>query len=134
VNNYRYTGQQWDSDLGMYYLRARYLNPQTGRFWTMDSFEGGSSDPLSLHKYTYCQNNPPNLVDPTGHYSSYEQVLGYDAEEAIQDLYVQQHPGDKISLSKREFRKDNPLRWLFPDIYNRTQSKWLEVKPLSPTG
>ena len=36
VNNYRYTGQQWDPDLGMYYLRARYYKPNLGRFWTMD--------------------------------------------------------------------------------------------------
>ena len=34
VNNYRYTGQQWDPDLGMYYLRARYYKPNLGRFWT----------------------------------------------------------------------------------------------------
>ncbi len=30
MNHYRYTGEQWDADLGMYYLRARYLNPNTG--------------------------------------------------------------------------------------------------------
>jgi RHS repeat-associated protein len=65
-NNYRYTGQQWDADLGMYYLRARYLNPQTGRFWTMDSYEGDGESPLSLHKFLYCQNNSVNRIDPSG--------------------------------------------------------------------
>jgi RHS repeat-associated protein len=30
VNNYRYTGEQWDQDLGMYYLRARYYKPDLG--------------------------------------------------------------------------------------------------------
>ena len=66
-NNYRYTGEQWDGDLGMYHLRARYLNPNTGRFWTMDSYEGNSEDPLSLHKYLYCHANPANGIDPSGH-------------------------------------------------------------------
>ena len=36
ANNYLYSGEQYDSDLGFYYLRARYFNPQTGRFWTAD--------------------------------------------------------------------------------------------------
>ena len=44
-----------------------YLNPTTGRFWTLDTYEGNQSDPLSLHKYLYCQGNPVNHVDPTGH-------------------------------------------------------------------
>jgi RHS repeat-associated protein len=34
-NSYLYCGEQWDADLGMYCLRARYLNPNSGRFWTM---------------------------------------------------------------------------------------------------
>ena len=49
--------------------RARYLNPNTGRFWTMDSYDGSSEDPLSLHKYLYCQDNPVMGSDPTGHAS-----------------------------------------------------------------
>ena len=66
-NNYRYTGEQYDPNLGFYYLRARYMNPNTGRFWTKDSFEGSIFDPPSLHKYTYCANNPVNCTDPSGH-------------------------------------------------------------------
>ncbi len=65
-NHYLFTGEQFDSDLGLYYLRARYANPSTGRFWSMDSFEGFGSDPTSLHKYTYCGNNPVNCIDPSG--------------------------------------------------------------------
>lgn len=67
VNNYRYTGEQWDQDLGMYYLRARYYRPELGRFWTMDSFEGHNEDPQSLHKYSYCRADPVGRIDPSGH-------------------------------------------------------------------
>ena len=42
------------------------MNPANGRFMTMDTYEGDNSQPLTLHKYVYCQNNPVNLVDPTG--------------------------------------------------------------------
>ncbi len=65
-NNYLYSAEQFDFDLGEYYLRARSYNPNTGRFWTMDSFEGNREDPLSLHKYLYCQGEPVDNVDPSG--------------------------------------------------------------------
>jgi RHS repeat-associated protein/prepilin-type processing-associated H-X9-DG protein len=68
-NNYLYSGEQFDPDLGLYHLRARYHNPDTGRFWSMDGFEGFGSDPQSLHKYTYCGNNPVNSSDPSGNIS-----------------------------------------------------------------
>ena len=38
-NNYLYRAEQFDSDLGLYYLRARYYNPQTGRFLSRDPKE-----------------------------------------------------------------------------------------------
>ena len=31
-NRYLYTGEQFDPNLGLYYLRARLMNPLTGRF------------------------------------------------------------------------------------------------------
>jgi RHS repeat-associated protein len=66
VNCYLFTGEQLDLDLGLYYLRARYHNPDTGRFWSQDSFEGDNTDPRSLHKYNYAYNDPANQADPSG--------------------------------------------------------------------
>ena len=66
-NSFLYSGEQFDSVLGMYYLRARYYNPATGRFLAMDSDEGNAVDPATLNKYLYAKNNPVNTVDPTGH-------------------------------------------------------------------
>jgi len=65
-NNYLYTGEQLDPNVGFYYLRARYLNVRTGRFWTMDGFEGSRFEPLSLHKYLYANINPIDNVDLSG--------------------------------------------------------------------
>jgi RHS repeat-associated protein len=50
-NNYLYRGEQYDPDLGLYYLRARYYNPATGRFMSRDPLEGQAKNPASLHKY-----------------------------------------------------------------------------------
>ena len=67
VNNYRYTGQQWDPDLQLYYLRARYYAPTLGRFWSSDSYEGNKEETGSIHKYVYCRANCVNSIDPSGH-------------------------------------------------------------------
>jgi len=66
-NRYLYTGEQFDPNLGLYYLRARLMNPLTGRFWSMDSYEGNNPDPASLHKYLYGAVDPANRIDPSGH-------------------------------------------------------------------
>ncbi|HEV8486394.1 MAG TPA: RHS repeat-associated core domain-containing protein, partial [Blastocatellia bacterium] len=68
-NIYLYTGEQFDPQLGLYYLRARYVNAATGRFWTMDEFGGSSSDPVSLHKYLYANADPANGTDPSGQFT-----------------------------------------------------------------
>ena len=44
-NNYLYRGEQFDSDLGLYYLRARYYNPATGRFLSRDPGKSGTTAP-----------------------------------------------------------------------------------------
>ena len=44
-NNYLNRGEQYDSDLGLYYLRARYYNPATGRFLSRDPGKSGTTAP-----------------------------------------------------------------------------------------
>jgi RHS repeat-associated protein len=65
-NSYLYRGEQFDSDLGLYYLRARYYNPLTGRFLSRDPEDGDIDEPASLHNYLYAEGDPVDLSDPTG--------------------------------------------------------------------
>jgi RHS repeat-associated protein len=95
-NNYRYTGEQWDQDLGMYYLRARYYQPQTGRFWTMDTFEGNSQDPLSLHKYLYAADNPVNNTDPSGN----ETLIGVSIASTIGTSLHAMYDGGALAVQQ----------------------------------
>jgi RHS repeat-associated protein len=78
-NNYLYRGEQYDADLGLYYLRARYYNPATGRFLSRDPNAGKPTDPQSLHKYLYAGVDPINRVDPHGR----EFLADYDVLEAV---------------------------------------------------
>ena len=67
ANPFRYCGEYFDKETGTYYLRARYYAPGIGRFISEDSYWGKDNDPLSLNLYTYCENEPINRIDPSGH-------------------------------------------------------------------
>ncbi len=73
-NNYYYAGEQFDGNVGFYYLRARYYTQNSGRFLTVDSWKAEIYDPSSLHKYIFTKNNPVMLVDPSGQASSVLEV------------------------------------------------------------
>ncbi|MBU3134630.1 hypothetical protein KPL40_19705, partial [Clostridium gasigenes] len=66
-NPIRYSGEYYDNNIGLHYLKARYYNSKIGRFISEDSYEGEDSNPLSLNRYTYCNNEPLLNIDPTGH-------------------------------------------------------------------
>jgi RHS repeat-associated protein len=51
---------------GFVYLRERYCDPVLGRFPNLDPIEGTMEQPQSLNRYSYVQNNPVNLTDPSG--------------------------------------------------------------------
>ena len=75
TNFYRYSGEQYDPNLGFIYLRSRYLNPYSGRFLSRDSFAGNTQDPKSLHRYLYCADNPVNCIDPSGQEFTFSGLL-----------------------------------------------------------
>jgi RHS repeat-associated protein len=89
VNNYLYTGEQYDPNAGFYYLRARYYNPNEGRFVTSDPFTGFELDPPTLHKYLYCSNNPSNRIDPSGEFSLSEVAVSLSVRAT---LFTLRHP------------------------------------------
>ncbi len=70
-----YAGEQFDSGLQMYYLRARYYDPSNGRFNQRDDFAGNNFDPQSLHKYAYAHNDPVNRIDPSGEFTLLETAV-----------------------------------------------------------
>ncbi|MFA5424205.1 MAG: RHS repeat-associated core domain-containing protein [Phycisphaerae bacterium] len=65
-NGFMFTGQQFDSEINQYYLRARQYEPHLGRFVSRDPVLGKFEEPLTLHKYLYCGNDPLNRIDPAG--------------------------------------------------------------------
>ncbi len=58
-----YTGREFDAESGLYFYRARYYDPATGRFLSEDpiGFAGGDEN-----LYRYVENNPISFVDLSG--------------------------------------------------------------------
>lgn len=65
-NEYGFQGEQRDNS-GLYYLRSRYMNPQTGTFTSMDTYSGCLDDPQSINRYLFANSNPVLFCDPNGH-------------------------------------------------------------------
>jgi RHS repeat-associated protein len=86
---YRFTGKELDSETGLYYYGARYLDPKTSRWLSADPAMGdyipgapvndearrrngslpgmgGIFNLVNLHVYHYAGNNPVKYVDPDG--------------------------------------------------------------------
>ena len=123
TNHIRYTGQQYDDLTGQYYLRARYYNPELGRFMQEDVYQG---DGLNL--YAYCSNNPVVYYDPSGYdrnvfgdydFQGLESTTGWILSPKRQGAHMVEKAGigTKSSL---DFFRTNPVCRYYPNgsIYN----------------
>jgi len=66
TEKFTYAGEIQDSPSGLFYLFARYYNPDIGRFVSLDALLGSLSSPQTLDRYAYCSGNPINRYDPSG--------------------------------------------------------------------
>lgn len=140
-NTYLYTGQKYDQTTGFYYLRARYMDPSTGRFTSRDLYDGSLMEPQSLHKYAYCKNNPITYYDPTG--LSWDYVIkGIIAHALITVDYMWDHIdhledintnifGTGISLNGgtiRYYDEKGNARVYYADILDHNTKEVYEIK------
>ncbi len=73
TNPFQYTAREFDSETSLYYYRARYYDPNVGRFLREDPlrFTGG------INFYAYVSNQPSNLVDPYGLWPSMGDIWNW---------------------------------------------------------
>jgi RHS repeat-associated protein len=58
VSDFGYTGESWDAEAALLYLRARYYEPYLNRFISPDTIIPDFENPQSLNRYSYVVNNP----------------------------------------------------------------------------
>jgi RHS repeat-associated protein len=113
---FRFTGKERDSETGLYYFGARYLNPQTSMWLSADPVTGeyipqapvndeakqhnkelpgmgGVFNYVNLHVYHYAGNNPVKLTDPDG-----RDVLNNTEHAVVLQLEHEDENGDNTKL------------------------------------
>jgi RHS repeat-associated protein len=121
-NDYLFTGEQYDSGLDNYYLRARYYDQNIGRFTQQDTWMGNNSDPITLHKYLYANVDPVNNIDPTGNFT----LASFGAAESIRSILNEITVNTGVSIFDSAFSGDDG-----GDI-SPTAAGWGIIASLSP--
>lgn len=67
-SRFLYNGQYGveTDDNGLYYMRARYYNPELKRFMNRDVIAGSIENNQTLNRYAYTNGNPISFIDPFG--------------------------------------------------------------------
>ena len=92
-----FTGEQIDSEVGLVYLRARYYDPEMGRFLSLDRFPAVAGLTQTINRYTYAQNNPARHTDPSG--NAWYDVLNAEKNglnQLIRNVWNDTGVGDAI--------------------------------------
>ena len=107
---------------GLYFMRARYHDPETGSFISKDpiGFLGG------LNLYTYVQNNLINWIDPFGLTCTYSQSTGQMT--CVNDQTGQQYYNETGYSGTGEGR-NNPAMQGVPNVGPIPQGTWLWGTP-----
>ncbi|MGD9240692.1 MAG: RHS repeat-associated core domain-containing protein, partial [Desulfobacterales bacterium] len=107
ANLFTYTAREFDKVTGLYYYRARYYDPELGRFLTTDPVPGDVDRPLEQNPYLYVMNGPTRFTDPLGLQSSgsandnfaywlerwvYEKVPKSDVLKYLRDIVAPKAP------------------------------------------
>ena len=115
-NLFLFTGYQLDQATGLYYAKARYYDPELGRFLTEDPEPGGTFEPQSFHPYLYAYGNPTVYLDPDGRcVGSLQQtelchaiasglafvIAGNPEAQAEREIEIR----EKVVQGRREFRE-----------------------------
>ena len=136
-NSILYAGYQYDGELGMYYLNARYYDPVAGRFTSSDTYLGQISDPLSLNLYTYCENEPVMNYDPSGHVSAelwWEYLKGHP--DVAEEMYINQLVNEGVlqNSSDPNYYKYAPEYLKYSNATNYTSSSQGRGSSTGTTG
>ncbi|MCG7964041.1 MAG: hypothetical protein N0E54_15180, partial [Candidatus Thiodiazotropha taylori] len=114
-NRFAFTGHEKDEETGLYYFKARFYDPQLGRFISQDAYLGEANTPPSLHRYLYAYANPTVYVDLNGYcgialagpsdcFELDAQVLGVDPAtregvQAVSDYNIGKAQGSVDTLT-----------------------------------
>ncbi|MBL7716959.1 MAG: hypothetical protein JNL01_15960 [Bdellovibrionales bacterium] len=107
--HFAFTGREFDEETGNYYYRARYYDPNTGRFLQKDPEPGKTEMPSTVvNSSIFVLNNPLNLADPTGRFP-WLLAIGY--------MLVSSHILATVSTLVHVILNDNPDTMFYAKVF-----------------
>jgi RHS repeat-associated protein len=88
TSGYGYTGEYFDGVIGLQFNRARWYDPEIGRFISADTYTGAPARPLTLNRYIYADADPVNKLDRSGNMSLSEQGAVAEGQGALSSAAV----------------------------------------------
>lgn len=127
-----FTGEYEDAATGYLYLRSRHYDPKIARFLSRDTLFGNPERPLSLNRYSYVENNPVNLTDPTGNCPFCRFAVGVVAVAGFAYDYLSNpqllgNPSDGTGDNRTEYQLETANK-----LAISTTLSWAGGKALSP--
>ncbi len=80
-------------------MKARFYDPDTGRFLNQDAYLGENGTPPSLHRYLYAYSNPAYYIDPDGHFNVGGDPLTNEAEKKSTEQIIVRTSGQAAATS-----------------------------------
>jgi len=106
VNNFRYTGREWDPETSLYYYRARYYDQSTGRFLTEDP----AGFDVNTDFFAYVGNSPLNWTDP----------LGLSQNDVNTIIHIYRNTVNRMNLNgERRPGQGHPNGWINDFLWHR---------------
>ena len=92
-NVYKFNGKELDEETGLYYYGARYMDPHTALWLSVDPL---ADKYPNWNPYAYAMNNPVNLIDPDGR----DVIIWYLASDGKMHTYDYKYGAGYIGKNK----------------------------------
>jgi RHS repeat-associated protein len=124
---YGFTGEWWEDEVDLLHLRARWYDPELGRFISKDVWPGNYRQPLSMNPYLYSLANPANFFDTSGYFATNECDPPFDGYmEGVSLTYSNFADWvDQVGFGRRPhgevfFAKTVAIEW----VYDFEHTQW----------
>lgn len=130
-NPFKYVGRYGviEEGNGLNYIRARYYDPEIGKFITKDPRTGNDRDGQSLNRYVYALNNPVRLIDISG-FSALEGTVEQNISGSSDSLHSEM-VDDEYKKKLKKLLLENAIAWeqarLASDLYLIELDKWINI-------
>ena len=122
--DFRFQGQWQEANTDLYHFRARYYDPETGRFISRDPVDIIETEPESSNPYQFVYNNPYIYTDPTGEIT----ITRLNAAQAVNKIL---NNARRLSLNQAREGLIDQARGVAGQILEETLSKLIPFNPVT---